>query len=65
VGFEVSYAQALPSVESESLSAASNEDVELSAPPVSCLPARCHSFHHDDNELNLKNCTLASMKYLP
>jgi hypothetical protein len=27
-----------------------DEDVELSAPPASCLPACCHVSHHDDNE---------------
>ena len=28
-----------------------DQDVELSAPPVPCLPARCHASHHD-NGLN-------------
>ena len=50
-------AQALPSVENGReatlLLAASDQTVELWAPPASCLPARCHDFFRDDNGLNL------------
>jgi hypothetical protein len=30
-----------------------DQDGELSAPPVPCLPGRGHTIHHDDNILNL------------
>ena len=30
------------------------QDVELSVPPVSWLPACCHASYHDDNGLNLR-----------
>jgi hypothetical protein len=49
VGFEVSNAQAKPSVSLFLLSA--DQDVELSATlsPASCLSAYNHASHHDDN----------------
>jgi hypothetical protein len=51
-GFEVSYAQAMPSM-THSLLLAVDLDVELSAPsPAPCLPAHCHASCHDDNGLN-------------
>ena len=31
----------------------SDQDIELSGPPASCLPAQCHTSHHDVNGLNL------------
>lgn len=53
-GFEVSYAQALPSVGSSPLLLPANQGIQLSAPsPVPCLSARCHVSLHDNNELNL------------
>jgi hypothetical protein len=52
-GFEVSYAQAMPSV-AHSLLLPADQDVEISAPsPAPCLPPCCHASHHDDNGLNL------------
>ena len=54
VGFEVSYAQATPSVEQSPLLPLVNQDVELLAPSLApYLPACCHASHHDDNGLNL------------
>ena len=53
VGFEVSYAQATPSVTHNLFLLPADQDVELSAPPAPCLPARCHASHHGDNGLNL------------
>jgi hypothetical protein len=41
VSFEVSYAQATPSVAHSFLQLPVDEDVELSA-PAPCLPAYCH-----------------------
>jgi hypothetical protein len=62
MGFEVSYAQALPSVESEpppgclqktvSSWLPSDQDVELWASLAPCLPAGCHPSYYD-NGLNL------------
>ena len=50
--FEVTYAQARPSVAYDLL-LLSDQDVELSAPPAPYLPAHCHASYHDDNGLNL------------
>ena len=47
VGNEVSYTQALPSVEHIFLLPV-DQDVELSAPPAPRLPACCHAFCHDE-----------------
>ena len=53
VDFEISDAQARPSV-SLSLPAASDLDVELSAiSPAACLPAHRHASCYDNNGLNL------------
>jgi hypothetical protein len=30
-----------------------NQDIELSAPPASCLPGCCYASRDDDNGLNL------------
>ena len=54
VGFEISYAQAPPSVEHlvSSLLPA-DQVVELPAPPPApCLPVRSQASSHDDNEQN-------------
>jgi hypothetical protein len=52
VGFEVSEAQARPSVTLFLLPA--DPDVGLSAiSTASSLPSCCHVFYHDDNGLNL------------
>ena len=53
VSFEVSYAQAMPSMAYSLLLLPADQDVELLAPPAPCLPAYCHASHHHDNELNL------------
>ena len=51
VGFEVSYAEAMPSVAQSPI--AEDQDAELSAPsPVPCLPVWNHDSHYDDNRLN-------------
>jgi len=50
VGFEVSHAQGMFGVK-PSLLLPVDQDVELSAPPASCLPAHFHA--HPDNGLNL------------
>jgi hypothetical protein len=53
VDFEVSKAQARPSVSLFLLP--TDPDVELSATsPTSCVPACHHVSHHNDNGLNLK-----------
>ena len=42
-GFEVLYAQAIPSLAHSLLLLPADQDVELSAPsPAPCLPACCH-----------------------
>ena len=52
VGFEVSDAQATPSVAHSLLLLEVDQDVELSVPFLApCLPACCHVSHH--NELYL------------
>ena len=61
--FEVSYAQAMPSVAHSLLLLPVDQDVELSAPfPALCLLGSCHVFHHDDNGLHkpasIKCCPL-------
>jgi hypothetical protein len=53
VGFEVFYAQAMPSVEHSLLLLLVNQDLELLTPSAPCLLARCHGSRHDDNGLNL------------
>ena len=51
VGFEVSYAQAKPSVAHYLFLGDTGQDTELSAPSLApCLPARCHASHHDDDD---------------
>lgn len=53
-GFEVSYAQAIPSVDTDYFLLPADQEIELSAPsPAPCLPAQCHASHHDDNGLIL------------
>ena len=49
-GFEVSYAPITPSVVDSLLLLPVGQDA---APPSPCLPADCHTSHHDDNDLNL------------
>ena len=61
--FEVSYAQALPSME-YSLQLPMYQNVELLAPSTSYLPGSGVS-HDDDNGLNLWNCKAATIKYFP
>jgi hypothetical protein len=39
--------------EESSLLDAFDQDVELSAPLLPCLPECCHACHHDENGLNL------------
>jgi hypothetical protein len=54
VDFEVSYAQAMPSVAHSLLLLSVDQDVKLSAPSLApSLPGYCHASHHDDNGLNL------------
>ena len=62
--FKVLYAQAPPRVKQKPVSPwlPVDQDVELSPPPVLCLPERCNVSHHDDNGLNLSNCKPAPMK---
>ena len=43
----------LPSAEESVFRSPSEQDIELSAPLVPCLPGHCYAFHHDDNGLNL------------
>jgi hypothetical protein len=38
------------------------QDEELSAPPLSCLPGCCHASYLDDNGLNLRTCKPATIK---
>jgi len=45
-----------------SLWLASDQDVELLAPPTPCLLAGCHAFCHDDNGLNLWSCKPAPIR---
>jgi hypothetical protein len=53
-GFEVLNVQAPPSVEYLVSSwLPLNQDIELSAPPASCLPGCCYASRDDDNGLNL------------
>ena len=53
-GFEVSYAQAMPSVEQNLLLLPMNQDVGHAAlSPAKCMPACCHVSHHDGNGQNL------------
>jgi hypothetical protein len=52
-GFEISYAQATPSVAHTLLLLPGDQEVEFSALPAPCLPAHCHASCHDDNGLNL------------
>jgi hypothetical protein len=40
----------------------SEQDSELSAPPVPCLPGSCHALCHDENGLNIKTIKLATIK---
>jgi hypothetical protein len=52
--FEVSDAQAMPSVAHSLLLLPADKDVELSAPfPAPYLPAHCHVSCHDDDRLSL------------
>jgi hypothetical protein len=52
--FELSYAQATPSVAHSLLMLPVDQDVELLAPsPEPCLPGCCHASCHDDNGQNL------------
>ena len=44
---------------------ASEQDIELSAPPCTCLPGHCYAFHHDENGLNLWTCKSAPPKCCP
>jgi hypothetical protein len=54
VGFEVSCAQAMPSVTHSLLFLPLGQDAELSAPSTApCLPGCCHASHKDYNGLNL------------
>jgi hypothetical protein len=41
-----------------------DQDIELSAPQATCLPADCHVFRHEDNELHLWNYKPDSSKFL-
>ena len=52
-GFEVSNAQALPSVEDSSPLLPVDHNVELSAPSAPCLHAHCQASCDNDNGLNL------------
>ena len=45
VGFEVSYAEAVPSVAHSLLLLPGDQDVELLALLASCQPACCHAFY--------------------
>jgi hypothetical protein len=66
VGFEVYiYAQALPSVDHSLLLLLVDQDVKVSALPVSCLPACCHASCLDGNGLNLWNWKPAPIKCCP
>ena len=42
-----------------------DQDRELSAPPVPCLPGCHHVCHHGDNGLNIWNCKPAPIKCFP
>lgn len=62
VGFEVSCAQATPSVAYSLLLTAWGSNVELSAPsPGPCLPACCHA-SHNDNELSSETVSQHQLK---
>ena len=52
-GFQVIYAQAMPTAVHSLLLLPVDQDVELSAPPAPCLPAHCHVSCHGDNGLSL------------
>ena len=52
-GFEVSYAQAIPSVAHSLPLMSEDQDVELCAPPAPCPPSHCHASYYDYNQLNL------------
>ena len=49
-GFDVSYSQAQPSVNSSLLQLASDENVKILAPPTPCLRVQCHVSHYEDND---------------
>ena len=54
VGFEVSYAQAMPSVAHSLLLLSVDQDVKLSAPSLAlCLSECFHISSHDNNGVNL------------
>jgi hypothetical protein len=38
------------------------QDVELSASPMPCLPGHCHASHHDDDGLIFRTCKPAPIK---
>jgi hypothetical protein len=70
-----SQAQPLPSVgvvssrrrlvEDSHLLMPADQDVELSALIAPSLPARCHAFHYEENEVNLSDCKADPAKCLP
>lgn len=52
--FEFSYIQVMPSGAHSLYFLSVDQDIELSVPsPAPCLPAHCHSSHHDSNGLDL------------
>jgi hypothetical protein len=65
VGFEVSYMLKSGQCDTVFSSLPVDQDIELSALPVPCLPGCCHASHHDDNGLNLQNCRTAPVKWFP
>jgi hypothetical protein len=61
-GFDVSYAQATPSVAHSLLIP---EELSAQSVCLSCLPGCCHASYHDDNGLNLRTCKPAPIKCFP
>lgn len=57
------YAQATISVVQNLLLLPLDLDVELLASSAQCQPLYCHPMCHDNNQLNLRNCRLASIKW--
>ena len=53
VDLDVLIAQGMPNMVHSLFLLPADQGVELLAPPTPCLPACCHAFCHDNNELNL------------